>query len=275
MNKFSFEHFDQLYLNKGQSSLEYAYKVHIEQLEANDRPGTASNCQSSINSLISYKKELVFEDITVQFLKDYDAYMRRNGKSISTINFYLGALRGILNQAIERNQMPENKNPFGKGKYKIPKERKIKTALKEDKIEDLFDYIPKNKNETLAKDMWIFCYLCGGINMGDALRLQYKNINEGNITLIRQKTRLTSGVTIILPYVDELKEIIEKHGNPDRETKGYIFQVLSHEMNAKEKMRVKINFIRKINSHLEKIKKIQVYISHSQLAQQEIRLPRN
>jgi hypothetical protein len=61
-----------------------------------------------------------------------------------------------------------------------------------------------------------FMYLCNGINTADLVWLKYKDIVDGEICYVRQKTARTTNTikeirAIITP---EMQEIIERWGNP-------------------------------------------------------------
>jgi integrase/recombinase XerD len=118
---FNFENFVNVYSQKRSATLEDAYKTYIAELTANNQTGSASNYSCSIKSLLSFKKDLNFDDIDVPFLKKYQQFMLQNGKSITTVGFYLRPLQCILNRAINNQKITLNQNPFGKGKYSIPK----------------------------------------------------------------------------------------------------------------------------------------------------------
>ena len=51
------------------------------------------------------------------------------------------------------------------------------------------------------RDLWVFSYLCNGINFMDLLFLQYSNIMDGEICFVRSKTSRT---TITKRYMQSL-----------------------------------------------------------------------
>ena len=103
---FTFEKFDEMYLEGRDvyNSVYHAYRKYIDDLNAEERIGTAINYDASIKSLENFKKNLKFTDITPSFLKKYERWMLDNGKSITTVGMYLRALRAIYNkQDIDKN----------------------------------------------------------------------------------------------------------------------------------------------------------------------------
>jgi integrase len=71
----------------------------------------------------------------------------------------------------------------------------------------------------LSKDIFVFSYLCGGINFTDIANLTNENIQNGRLHYIRQKTK--KPIKIGIPQ--EAMQIIEKYS---KESKGYLFPIL-------------------------------------------------
>ena len=83
----------------------------------------------------------------------------------------------------------------------------------------------------MCRDIWIFSYLCNGINMADLCRLRYSNISDGKISYNRQKTIRTDTdktkiVAIMLP---EMQRIIDQWVNKRVKADTYIFPFLNDE----------------------------------------------
>jgi integrase/recombinase XerD len=250
LGKFNFEKFVNVYTQKRSNNLEDAYKTYITELNINNQTGSASNYSCSIKSLLSFKKDLNFDDIDVPFLKKYEQFMLQNGKSITTIGFYLRPLQCILNRAIRSQNITLDQNPFGKDKYSIPKGANNKRSLKEEDIKSIFDYKAKNELEELAQDFWIFSYLCGGMNMVDILQLKNKNIEGDIISFIREKTKRSTSKTIRVSLKEQAREVIIKYCKDSNNPNAYIFGIVNDKMTATEKNRLKQNFTRKINTQL-------------------------
>lgn len=111
-------------LYKKEHSARNVYDYYVDTINkkrSDAKVGTAGNYQSSMNSLKDFFPKLKFRDITVEFLKDYETWLLKNEKSISTVGIYLRPLRAILNNAIAEGVISRETNyPFGKRKYQIP-----------------------------------------------------------------------------------------------------------------------------------------------------------
>jgi integrase/recombinase XerD len=237
------------------------YRKQIEELKKSDQLGTASNYSSSLNSLISFKPELTFAEITVDFLKDYERWMTKKGKSTTTVGIYLRPLRAIINQAIGDGIIGADfVSPFGskgKKKYKIPEGRNVKKALDRESVNKILAYTPTPGSwEEKAHDLWVFIYLANGINMKDVAYLKTENIDGEFIRFRRAKTRKTSASTLpISIYIqDRMRQIIERQGSESGSRYGgFLFPIID-ESDSLEKQRAKIQQMTKmVNKYMKRI----------------------
>ena len=196
LQKFSFNNFEKAFFQETEnirtSDVYEMLKMYSKKLEKEGRISTSQSYNSTLNSLKEYKKKLTFEEITPDFLQSYERFMLANGKSNTTIGIYLRSLRTIFNSAVDNGIVNKESYPFKKSKYQIPAGRNLKKALTKDEIKAIFDYstIPKS-TEDKAKDIWIFSYLCNGMNIKDICRLTYANIDKDKLIFNRAKTENT------------------------------------------------------------------------------------
>ena len=80
-----------------------------------------------------------------------------------------------MNVAIEKGLLKQENYPFKK--YVIPGGQNIKKALSPKDIKAILKYKPKSEDQQKAYDLWLFSYLCNGMNMADITRLKKENIN--------------------------------------------------------------------------------------------------
>jgi len=188
--------------------------------------------------------------------------MLNNGKSVTTIGFYLRCLRAIFNEAINTpGLIGKESYPFGKRKYEIPNGQNIKKAITLEEIKKIFDYESiDGSSEQRAKDYWIFSYLCNGVNIKDIALLKYKNIDFGDekITFFRAKTERTTVVNIkpiAIVLLPEIKAIIDRWGNQPQYPENYVFPILKAEYSIEQQhARVK-QTVKDINKYIDRIAK--------------------
>jgi len=263
MPTFSFFKFEENFFNENPASKNYgvfeAYDVYIKQLEEEGRLGNQSSFSCSKNSLQSFKNKLTFEEITPEFLKSYETWMLGNNKSLTTVGFYLRALRTIINIAINDGLMSRDDYPFGKHKYIIPGGKKGKTALDIDDVSKIYHYQTIQKStEDRSKDFWLFSYMCNGMNFKDICKLRYSQIREDRILFIREKTKHTGRedpIIIEIVLTKPIKAIIEKWGNDDKSSKNYVFSIFNNDMDLKVQRQVLQQFIKTTNKWINKIAK--------------------
>lgn len=102
----------------------------------------------------------------------------------------------------------------------------------------------------LSKDLYIFSYLCGGINFVDMANLQYSNIADEKLSYIRQKT----GKKIIIPISAEAIDIVNRYMKENRCSDDYIFPILDKQTHITEQQ--KYNRKHKVLGYVDKCLKI-------------------
>lgn len=256
LNVFTFDAFEQMYLEQRntQNSVSFAFDKYIEQLKLEKRLGTAVSYECAKNSIESFNKKLTFAETTPTILKKYENWMLENNKSLTTIGIYLRSLRAIYNlQNIDKSLYP-----FGeaKNKYSIPTSRNIKKALTVEEIAKIYNYeAAPHTNKEMAKDYWLFLYLCNGMNVKDFCLLKWENIDGQMLTYNRAKTKRSKKESkkITIALKSETWDIIKKWGQPSLLKDAYIFPHLNPEMTA-EKERASYQQLTKIiNKYMKQI----------------------
>lgn len=181
--------------------------------------------QGKINSYYRYRnalhaierfagKNVAFESITASWLRRCEAAWTKEGKNCTTINIYMKTLQCIFSKAIEDGRIREGMSPFGKNGYKIPSSAFRKMALTKEQIMRIWKW-DGDSEICYWRDLWMFSYLCNGINFRDMLFLKYKNISDGEIVFARAKTEHIKGQskTIKASISPIMTEIMERSGN--------------------------------------------------------------
>lgn len=228
----------------------------ISKLNREGRISTASAYKDARNSLAGYKTRLNFRQITVQFLKDYESQMKAEGKTVSTIGIYLRHLRAIYNRAIENEIVDQKFYPFGKNRYQIKAPRNIKKALTIEQISKIIDYdVKEGSTQHFVRDIWLFSYLCNGMNIKDIINLKFKNLHTDSIQYDRAKTSNTvqNPKPIIITLLPKAKELLEKWTVKKKNEDDYIFPVLRKGITELQKQKDKDQFVKTINKYMKLI----------------------
>jgi site-specific recombinase XerD len=259
---FTLDEFESKYFNITETVSDdvfSSFERYISQLTKEDRVGTASSYNCARKALQKYygkKSPLMFREIDSQWLKGFEKWMISDGNSITTVGIYLRSLRAIYNQAIEIGAADREIYPFTKRRYQIPTGRNIKKALTLADIEKIFDYKAEcGSTEEWARDLWLFSYLCNGINPKDIARLTYSQIEEKKIQFVRSKTERTKREVkaIHVTITDDVRRIIEKWGQKPVFPKQYVFNILESGLSAEREMALIKQFTKTINKYIRKI----------------------
>jgi integrase/recombinase XerD len=232
LDPFSFTQFEiRLFRPRSEQNNVYRYlQAEIDSAKDTARISSMSMVECSMNSFKAFnrRQNFTFNDITVEWLQTYERHMTRNN-SPSTIGMYLRCLRAVFNKAVKDGIVTRDQYPFGKGKYEIPTGRNVKKALDKDEIRQIIEYKSEpGTREEWARDMWLFSYLCNGINTKDIANLKFKDLDTETITFIRSKTRATRKQQrpVVVPLTNPIKEIIKKWGNDFSRPYAYVFNIL-------------------------------------------------
>lgn len=250
--------FDTLNIRLGRGvgdTVNSALRVRIENLKREEKISTMQLSEYLLKSLEKFSSSHIdFENITVDWLKKYEKHLLNNDKSYTTISMQMRVIRTLVNQAKRDGVIKETQYPFGKDKYEIKEGVNIKKALTLDQIKEIFYFTDGNETTERYRDLWIFSYLCNGINIADLVKLKFKDIKDGDICFVRQKTESTSKnrKEIRASVTINVQNIINKWGNkPSPE--NYIFPYLNGKENAEKKQAITKDLTKRINLRMKKI----------------------
>lgn len=239
----------------GLGSLNNAFEAYIKTLNKTDRVGTAICYENARVSLEKFRKNILLPDITVDFLTQYEKWMRKAGASWTTIGMYLRCVRALINEAIRNGEL--SAYPFGRGKYEIKSEEGDKESLTLAEVKKIYDYKPEDIATLKAKDFFIFSYLSNGMNVKDICQLKYRDIQGDVLRFNRAKTSETrtkkKEIKVILRK--DQKDIIKRWGNKDKSPDNFIFPILQHGLTAIEQKRLINQFTGLMNDYLKAIAK--------------------
>ena len=164
--------------------------VMIKRKRSANIPGTAQWYQSGVDALTKFNngKDIMLYDITVTFLKDFEAQQLSRGNSKNTIGMYIRAIRSMYNGAIKEDQFVPLKNPFDH--YKTPSmARTKKKAVAKAKIMELRTLEYERESPLWhAKNYALIMFYCRGMNFIDLVKLKVKNIEGDRLLYGRSKT---------------------------------------------------------------------------------------
>ncbi|MES2875298.1 MAG: tyrosine-type recombinase/integrase [Bacteroidota bacterium] len=278
LQPFNFDAFTLRYTAKGnRSDLLFLLREKAERLRKEDKFGNANlydqaaNLLGRFNATTTKAPELPINVVVPAWLNKFEAWALKLKKttqagvevqeySKTTLGMYLIRVRAIFNEVIDRGELNRSLYPFhrvdNRNGYKIPKGANNKRPLSVTEIMQLYNYQTEHKGEQLAKDMFIFSYLSGGMNMIDIFRLKWSDIKSNQFTFIRKKTENKTGGTnkISINISEDLQTIIERQGS-HKINNPYIFNIIPRKATEKEMLQSARVTIAAININLKKIAK--------------------
>ncbi len=231
----------------------------IEEQERKDKVGNAGIYRNARNSFQRFRKRLFINQVTVDFLKDYENQMKKSGKKINYIGLNLRCMRAIYNMAIAEKLAKQEDYPFSQKrrdkKFVIKTEETKKKALSADQLAKLKEYQPQTPAQRKAFRFWWFALHAYGINMTDICHLRYKDIVGNKIIIERIKTEdtTTTSKPVRILITPEIQSCIDDYGNQDKSPDAYVFNILKHGWTAKQERDMVMSFTRNINKHMKKI----------------------
>lgn len=223
----------------------------IDGLRSTNKLGNAKVYHDTYNVLLRYtrlsKLELPISDVTVEWLNSLEKWLIAEKYKPISISVRFRTLRSVFNKAIEMNAVSKADYPFDSFKVSKFSTKTKKRAITKDDIKKIMRLNLDHKCflMQLSRDIFVFSYLHGGINLTDIANLKYNNIQSNRIEYVRQKT----GQDIAIPLFDVGEEIINKY-RPVDPNSAYIFPILNDKIHKSAQQ--KYNRIHKYTGHINK-----------------------
>lgn len=194
--------------------------------------GTYDKCRSIISKLKKYcdGKELLFPDITLQFISKYENYLRtvcHNGTN--SIYNDLKFIRKLFNDAYRLDLVEHHQNPFHK--YQFKQEKGQRMFLSEEELLRIENF-KADSTESLAlhRDMFVFASYAGGLRVSDILQLRWKNFDGSHLHLSIRKT----GGQLSFKLPERALEIITSYMPLNPGPEQFIFGMLPEKLDMKD-----------------------------------------
>ncbi len=200
---------------------------YLDLMETKIQPSTVDKMRGVISKMKKYTKEkdVMINDIDLQWLKKYETYMRSELNNVSnTVFANYKILRRIFNEAIKDEIITYEKNPFTKFKFKwdAPK-KEFLTEEELAKVEALeIESEPWMYN---TRNIYIFATYVGGMRISDITQLKWSNFNGERVLMETQKTKSTISIKLPKKAID----IINLYRNKEIKQNDFIFPFLEND----------------------------------------------
>jgi integrase len=226
--------------------------------------GTYRNYEVSLSRLIQYvgHRSFTFNDITYNFLQNFDEWLENNGTGPRGRHMYLSNMKTIIKEA------KKEFNDESSGKILIPRDPFAqfempaygdaeKRALTIEQLIRIRDVELVKETHNMARDVFMMSFYLVGMNSVDLYRLD--RIEDGRVVYNRSKTyrRRKDNAFISIKIEPEVTSLIEKYKRADN---GPIF-TFSSRYSDSNSFNIYINKYLKEVGNTVGIKNLQFYAS--------------
>ena len=182
-------------LSNGRSFLTF-FKEEIA--NSSLKESTRQNHLSTLELLQEFKKEVLFTDLTFEFVSSFDNYLQSKGYHLNTIAKHMKHLERYINVAINKEYMDIQKYAFRK--YKIKSIEGSHTHLAPEELHKFENLQLTGRYTRLQKTKDAFLFCCyAGLRYSD-----FTNLTSANIVEFHQETwiiykSVKTGMEVRLP----------------------------------------------------------------------------
>ena len=251
---FSFSNLNNMLGKNIGGTLNEMISAKIKELDNEEKFGSSTFYKGTLSLLKRYiKHDVLINEVTVEWLNGLEKFILKTA-SQTTVAMNMRNIRTIMNIAKQTGVIRESDYPFGRGKYQIKEGSGKKKALNKKQLKVIAEYSDGSMTTEFYRDLWLFIYFCNGLNVADLISLKFSDIQNGEISFIRKKTkdRTRDVKRIYAAITPEMYSIINKWGN-DPKKSVYIFPFLKPGDSAWEHEKKKKNLTKLINKRMKMI----------------------
>ena len=251
---FSFSNLNNMLGKNIGGTLNEMISAKIKELENEEKFGTSAFYKGTLSLLKRYMKhDVPINEVTIEWLNGLEKFILKTANQ-TTLAMNMRNIRATMNIAKQVGVIRESDYPFGRGKYQIKEGSGKKKALNKKQLKAIAEYSDGSMTTEFYRDLWLFIYFCNGLNVADLISLKFSDIQNGEISFIRKKTkdRTRDVKRIYAAITPEMYSIINKWGN-DPKKSVYIFPFLKPGDNAWEHEKKKKNLTKLINKRMKMI----------------------
>ncbi|MBK9300942.1 MAG: site-specific integrase [Bacteroidetes bacterium] len=188
------------------------FKSQIDFLKGRKKIGTSKTYGTSYNQLQNFvikrgKSDLLFSEMDVLFITDFETYLLGNNITNNTSKKYISTVKKVFKQSHRMNVFQPKNDPFimfENKRLQVKKNRLEKIDV--DRI--ILTDIPENDILNEVRNYFLFQIFGQGLRVSDLLTLRWGNIVDGRIDFIQLKTKKNHSVSLNFTLLSILKNYI-------------------------------------------------------------------
>ncbi len=182
------------------------FRLQIERLKANGNARTSETYQAAYNKFRSFLdgQDIALSAIDSELMEALQTSFRNQRLSMNTISFYMRIIRAVYNRAVKQG-LTFDSQPFSH--VFTGSQKTVKRALSLDEVRRIRRLHLTDRDECLARDLFLFSFYTRGMSFVDMAYLRKEDVREGAIIYTRQKTRHM----LTVRWEDAMQRIVNCH----------------------------------------------------------------
>ena len=195
-------------LEKKELSASFLGFARKEIMSSQLKDSTKRNHLTTISLLQSFKPTIEFEDLTYNFVTDFEKFLYESGYQTNTVAKHMKHLKSFVNAAINKGYIDPNNYAFRRYKIKMKEGKHVFLLPEEMKRLEEVSLIGRNSCLEHTLDAFLFCCYTG-LRYSDFVNLNEKNIvkMDGKLWLIFDSVKTGAEVKLPLNLLFEGKAL--------------------------------------------------------------------
>lgn len=165
--------------------------------------GTIKNYNQSLNTIESYEPKIRFEQITMDFYREFIKHCNDKDFSLNYIGQHIKNLRCLMKETGKAGH--HNNKIYLDEDFAVIQEETDDISLDQSELDTVYNKRLINLAQDLARDWFIIdCYT--GLRVGDIQVLEQINFSKDTLILVNEKT----DTKVAIPLRSEVKAILKK-----------------------------------------------------------------
>jgi integrase len=201
--------------NGSKSFVDY-FKKELIHLDMRRKFGSLKRYKTTFYHLIKYldkknRTNLLFSDITVEFITEFETYLLSRVKENTTKN-YINCIRKLYNQSIRTDHFVSHIDPF---KLYVNNRKPVeKKYLSNEEVTRIIETEIDDTNILSdVRNLFLFQIFAQGLRVRDLLTIRWGNIRDGRLNLNQTKTRKRHSILLN----DNMLSILSKYISTNEE----------------------------------------------------------
>lgn len=141
-----------------------------------------------------FRKHILVKQIDSKLVSDFELFLLKQNHHVNYIADVIKRFKFIVGLIVKAGAMEYHKNPFLSYKLKfVPTQRE---RLSFEDVMKLAKVKLNDKDQELARDIYIVSFYAGGIRFGDCCRLKKENFQDGRLRYTMRKTATQKNIKL-------------------------------------------------------------------------------